>query len=392
MGPFQFAVRPFRQLHGSTPPSVAPIYQTTAFDIDDLKHLRWLMEGDADGYIYTRDGNPNQDAFARTVAVLEGAEAGFVAGSGMGSLSAMTLSRVRSGDHVIVADVLYGRSSQMFRRLMENFGIDVSFVSALQPEAFASARTPKTRMAFIESISNPLMEVPDVPAIVHALGEVPLLVDNTFATPCLLRPLEHGASAVLHSASKYLAGHGDVTMGVVAGAAADIVAARETASIFGTHASPFECWLATRGMRTLPLRVARVSATAMRLAEFLEQHEGVTRVLYPGLRSHPTHAVAKRLLQGGFGGMLSFEIRDADHDRVSRFMRGAIHIPFSPTLADPATTLSHPATTSHRALTEDERSRLGITAGLVRLSVGLEDPELLMSELDTALKVAQHGR
>ncbi len=384
--------RPNRSQHASTPPSVPPIYQTTAFDIDDLKHLNWLMNGEADGYIYTRDGNPNQDAFAQAVAQLERAEAGFVSGSGMGSLSAVTLSYLKAGDHAIVAEMLYGRSLQLYRRLQNDFGVEVSFVNACSPKAFAEARRENTKLAFVESVSNPLLEVVDVPAIAEALDDVPLLVDSTFSTPCLLRPIELGATLVMHSASKYLNGHGDVTMGVVVGPEDRINAAAETASVFGNHASPFECWLASRGLRTLPLRMERVSKTAQTVAEFLYEHPGVSRVLYPGLPQHETHQVAKRLLSNGFGGMLSFEIRDADFDIVNRFMRGAIEIPFSPTLADPATTISHPATTSHRALSAEDRKRFGITDGLVRLSIGLEDPDLLVGELETALAVAKRGR
>ncbi|MFK7821775.1 MAG: PLP-dependent aspartate aminotransferase family protein, partial [Planctomycetaceae bacterium] len=285
--------------------------------------------------------------------------------------------------------MLYGRSLQLYRRLNTDFGVDVSFVDANNPQAFADAKTDKTKLAFIESVSNPLLEVLDIPAIAAAVGEdVPLLVDSTFSTPSLLRPIEHGATLVMHSASKYLSGHGDVTMGVVVGPEDIINKSIETGSIFGHHASPFECWLASRGVRTLPLRMERVSNTAQKVAEFLEQHQQVSRVLYPGLKNHETHDIAARLLPRGFGGMLSFEIRDGDFDAVTRFMRAAIEIPFSPTLADPATTISHPATTSHRALSPEDRQRFGVTDGLVRLSVGLEEPDLLIKELDVALNTA----
>ena len=385
MEPMRSAVRPARQYHASTPPSVPPIYQTTAFDVDDLRHLSWLMDGEADGYIYTRDGNPNQDAFAQTVARLEQAEAGFVSGSGMGSLSAITLAQVKAGDHIVAAEVIYGRSLQLFRRLRDDYGVNVTFVDSNEPQQFADAVTPQTKLGFIESASNPLLEVADIPAIADALGEVPLLVDSTFSTPCLMRPIELGATMVMHSVSKYLSGHGDVTMGVAVGPNTIIEPAIETASTFGNHASPFECWLAARGIRTLHLRMERVSKTARKVAEFLSDHPDVTRVLYPGLPDHKTHEIAKRLLPRGFGGMLSFELRDATDRVVNRFMRGAVEIPFSPTLADPATSISHPATTSHRALTEEQRQRLGITTGLVRLSIGLEDADQLIEELSAAI-------
>lgn len=368
-----------------TRPSAPAIYQTTAFDMHGLEQLEAVAAGQEPGYIYTRDGNPNHDAFASDVARLEGAEAGVAAASGMGAMTAALLAHVRTGDHIVAGRVLYGRTSQMLNHLTASFGVTTTFVDAMQPEEFARAATPQTKLAIVESISNPLMEVADLPAIVVALGEVPLLVDSTFATPCLMRPLEHGARLVFHSASKYLNGHGDVTLGIVVGKRDVIRRVRGMAALYGVNSNPFECWLASRGLRTLPLRMQRVSQTADRLSRFLTTQPGVTRVYYPGLADHPSHTQARRFLAHGFGGMLSFELRGGKPAVAALFRSLADLIPFSPTLADARTTLSYPAGTSHKFMTAAERLEYGIGDGLVRLSVGLESPEDLERELSTAL-------
>lgn len=368
-----------------TRPSAPAIYQTTAFDMHGLEQLDAVASGREAGYIYTRDGNPNHDAFAADVAQLEGAEAGVVCASGMGAMTAVLLAHVKSGEHVVAARVLYGRTAQLLNHLQSSFGVSVTYVDASHPDEFRRAITASTRLAIVESISNPLMEVADLPAIVAAIGEVPLLVDSTFATPCLLRPLQHGAQLVFHSASKYLNGHGDVMLGVVVGPRDRIRKVRGLAALYGVNSNPFECWLASRGLRTLPLRVGRVSATALQLATFLRQQPGVARVFYPGLDDHPSHAVARRLLDGAYGGMLSFDLAEGKPAVAALFRALAECIPFSPTLADARSTLSYPAGTSHKFMTADERREYGIGEGLVRLSVGLEHGTDLERELGLAL-------
>ncbi len=368
----------------ATRPSNPPIYQTTAFDVDGLEQLEDLSSGAQHGYIYTRDGNPNQAAFAADVAALERAEAGAVTASGMGAVSSILLGYLKSGDHVVASRVLYGRTYQLLNDLHRAFGIEVTFADGNDVDDMRRALKPTTKLCLIESISNPLVEVVDLPGIVAAMGEVPVVVDNTFATPCLLRPIEHGASVVFHSASKYLNGHGDVMMGVVAGSQFALTKVRRVAALYGFNANPFESWLASRGLRTLPLRMQRVSATAQRIAEFLLQHEKVARVFYPGLPSHPSHELAKRLLTDGFGGMLSFELKD--EVRVRPLFKALSHsLPFSPTLADARTTLSYPAGTSHKFMAAEERRAFGISDGLIRVSIGLEAPEDLIAELSAAL-------
>ncbi|MGE5190913.1 MAG: trans-sulfuration enzyme family protein [Deltaproteobacteria bacterium] len=368
-----------------TRPSAPAIFQTTAFDMHSLEQLEAVGTGRETGYIYTRDGNPNHDAFAADVARLEGAEAGVVCASGMGAMTAALLAHVKTGDHVVAARVLYGRTSQMLNHLQSTFGVTTTYVDATQPQEFARAVTPQTKLAIVETISNPLMEVADLPAIAAALGEVPLLVDSTFATPCLFRPIEHGARLVFHSASKYLNGHGDVMLGVIVGRRDAVRRVKGLAALYGVNSNPFECWLASRGLRTLPLRMQRVSQTALALARFLTTRPEVERVYYPGLEAHLSHAKARRFLTRGFGGMLSFDLRGGKPAVADFFRALAETIPFSPTLADARTTLSYPAGTSHKFMTADERKAYGIGEGLVRLSVGLESEADLTRELTDGL-------
>ena len=368
-----------------TRPSAPAIFQTTAFDMHGLEQLEAVGTGRETGYIYTRDGNPNHDAFAADVAKLEGAEAGVVCASGMGAMTAALLSHVKAGDHIVAARVLYGRTSQLLNHLQGSFGVTTTYVDATWPEEFARAITPQTKLGIVETISNPLMEVVDLPAIAAALGEVPLLVDSTFATPCLLRPIEHGARLVFHSASKYLNGHGDVMLGVIVGKREAVRRVKGLAALYGVNSNPFECWLASRGLRTLPLRIQRVSQTALALARFLTTQSAVERVYYPGLESHPSHDQARRYLKNGFGGMLSFDLRGGKPAVAGFFRTLADAIPFSPTLADARSTLSYPTGTSHKFMTADERKAYGIGDGLVRLSVGLESEADLARELTEGL-------
>ena len=368
-----------------TRPSAPAIFQTTAFDMHGLEQLEAVAGGRETGYIYTRDGNPNHDAFAKDVARLEGAELGVACASGMGAMTAALLAHVKSGDHVVAARVLYGRTSQLLNHLASAFGVTTTYVDATRPDEFGKAVTEKTKLAIVETISNPLMEVADIPGIVRGLGQVPLLVDSTFATPCLARPLELGAQLVFHSASKYLNGHGDVMLGVVVGARDAIRRVRGLSALYGLNPNPFECWLASRGMRTLPVRVERVSQTAERLARFLTKQPAVTRVFYPGLDEHASRAEAREFLPRGCGGMLSFDLLGGKPAVAQLFRALDELIPFSPTLADARSTLSYPAGTSHKFMTADERRTCGIGDGLVRLSVGLESPDQLERELGEAL-------
>ena len=369
----------------TTPPSSPPLYQTTAFDLHGVEHLDAVTSGAEHGYIYTRDGNPNHAAFAADVAALEHAEAGAVCASGMGAVSAIFLSHLKTGDHIVAGRILYGRTSQQLGELQKRFGIEVTFCDANSPEMLGAAIRANTKLCLVESVSNPLMEVVDLPAVIAAMGEVPVVVDNTFATPCLFRPIDHGAAMVFHSASKYLNGHGDVMLGVVVGNSHAITKVRRITSLFGLNANPFECWLASRGLRTMPLRVRQASQNALAVAKFLEGHASVSRVYYPGLSSHASFEIAQRLLPDGAGGMVAFELQ-AGEDGVRPLFRKLVEtIPFSPTLADVRTTVSWPAGTSHKFMDPDERRAWGISDGLIRLSVGIDSVDDVITELDTAL-------
>lgn len=373
-------------LKSVTSPSAPPIYQTTAFDVPDLDVLNAIYAGDTQGDIYTRDSNPNHSALAESIASLERADAGAVFASGMSAIGSIFLTLTSAGDHVVLARALYGKTIQLASRMQQQFGLTISTFDATRPETLSSQLTDRTRFVLVETVSNPLVEVADIGAIAECLGSrIPLVVDATFTTSELIRPCTLGASVVFHSASKYLNGHGDLMLGVAAGEASLIKRLRETASLFGQNANPFEAWLCQRGLRTLPLRMAQICRTTRELAVHLSMHPAVRRVHYPLLPDHPSREVAQRLYPGGTGGILSIELAGTGFDAVNRFMRAASMIPFSPTLADARTTMSHPATTSHRFMSGAERSAIGIPDELVRISVGLEPVEQLRQELTVAL-------
>lgn len=369
-----------------TTPSAPPIFQSTAFDVPDLNVLQALYSGEVAGDIYTRDSNPNHTALAASIASMEHAEAGAVFASGMGAVGSIFLTLASAGDHVIMARALYGKTVQLATRMQQQFGLSLSTFDSTQPKQLPSLLTSRTKFVLVETVSNPLLEVADIAAIAGTLeNRVPLIVDATFTTPELCRPCSLGAAVVFHSASKYLNGHGDVMLGVAAGEKSLIKRISETASIFGQNANPFESWLCQRGLRTLPLRMQQICRTTRVLAEKLADHPAVRRVYYPLLSSHCSSEVAQRLYPHGSGGIFSVELAGTGFDVVNRFMQAAPMIPFSPTLADARTTMSHPATTSHRFMSPQQRLELGIQDELVRISVGLESPEQLLSELTSAL-------
>ncbi len=378
-------------------PLVPPLHLANVYVFDDLDQVDAVWEGRTGGYVYGRFGTPNHTMLEDTLAALEGGEGGLVAASGMGALSAFLLGGLRPGDHLVAGQDLYGATTALLREQAARWGIDVTLVDATEAAAVEAAIKETTRAIFVEAISNPLLRLADLPALgtLARRRGLALLVDSTFASPALLRPLEHGATAVHHSATKYLSGHGDVTAGVLVGSRSLIDAARAQAIRVGLNLGPFDAWLTQRGVRTLALRMERHSANALELARFLAGRSGVARVHYPGLPEHPQHGLARRLLPDGFGGMLSLELADGAA-AVRRFFRalagdgGALapeaQIAFAPSFGDVTTTWTYPARTSHRPLSEDERAKLGIGPGLVRMSVGIEDVNDLKEALDGALR------
>ncbi|MBL8818534.1 MAG: PLP-dependent transferase [Planctomyces sp.] len=364
-----------------TQPSSPPVYLTAAFDVPGIDVLYGMSAGTHHGHIYTRDSNPNHTALADSIAALEGAEAGAVFASGMGALGSILLTLLSQGDHLIVANALYGRSLQLVERLRLQLGLTVTVADVSNPATFGAAVTSRTRLALVETVSNPLLEVADIQALATSLGSIPLVVDATFSTPELIRPLSLGASIVFHSASKYLNGHGDLMLGVAAGSANMMKRLTETASLFGQNANPFESWLCQRGLRTLPLRMKQTCDSTRKIADFLASHPAVRRVHYPLLTSHRSFQLASRLYPHGTGGIVSFELNGGGEASVNQFIQHSTSIPFSPTLADARTTISWPAGTSHKFMSAERRAEMGITTELIRLSVGLEPHELLIAEL-----------
>jgi cystathionine beta-lyase/cystathionine gamma-synthase len=370
-------------------PLVEPIYASAVFRVAGLEQLGAIYAGRETGYLYTRDGNPNHTALERTVAAIEGAEAALVCATGMAAVAVALLALVESGGHVVAGAALYGVSTRLIREEWRRLGVSADFVDATDARAVERALRPETRLVFVETLSNPLLTLADVPGIAAACRArgVALVVDNTF-TPCLIRPLEHGADVVMHSVTKYLGGHSDLTLGALAGTRAFIDRARSVASAWGAAANPFEAWLALRGIRTLTLRMERACENAARIAAFLEGHAAVERVHYPGLPGYPQAELARALLPHGAGAMVAFSLRP-ESVSAGAFMERLRLIPFAPSLADTTTTLSYPAGTSHRALSEAERAAAGIDDRLIRLSVGIDHVDDILDDLGQAL--GDHG-
>ncbi|WP_263145841.1 PLP-dependent aspartate aminotransferase family protein [Pseudomonas sp. RIT-PI-AD] len=363
-----------------------PIYETSVFVYDSLEQVDDFLAGNPDNYMYTRLGNPNQAALEALIRDLEGGEAALFSASGMASVSAALLGRLSAGDHLVASRELYGTTQSLIEKELSRFGIEATLVDIGDLAAVAAAITPRTRLIYTETASNPLVRVSDVPALAdlaHRHG-VKLLVDNTFLSPALYQPLADGADLVLHSTTKYLNGHSDATGGILVGDAQWIAEARRFQINAGGSASPFEAWLTFRGAKTLGLRMRAHSANAQALAEALEAHPRVAKVHYPGLPSHPDHALARRLFPKGCSGMLAFTLHGG-LKQVDGLIRALRHTAFAPSLAGVASSITHPGKTSHRALSADTLSQLDIHDGTIRVSVGIEDAEDILAEFRQAL-------
>jgi cystathionine gamma-synthase len=302
----------------------------------------------------------------------------------------MFLGLLKAGDHIVAGDQLYGKSLKLLRDDLPRFGVSATFADPTDASAMREAMRPGTKLILVELVSNPTLRIADLEAVARLSREsgAMLAVDNTFTTPRACRPFDHGADIVIHSVTKLLAGHSDATLGWVAATSPERNAAmRDAAMSWGLTPSPFDCWLAERGLHSFDLRFERASATAARLAEALASMEGVAQVLYPGRADHPDHNRAGDLLRGRFGNMLSFRLKGG-RAQANAFLRAAEHIAFAPTLGDVSTTLSHPASSSHRALSVEERARLGVDEGFIRVSVGIEDADQLIGEIRSAVAAA----
>ena len=368
-------------------PFVPPLYQSSVYTIPDLDALDRLYSGEATGFIYARDNHPNAQQLADHLTLLESGTWSLVCGSGMAAISVCLLPLLRQGDRIVASNRLYGRTTQMFRQELPRFGVQTTFVDCNDLDAVKAALQTPARVLFVETMSNPLCRTVDLPALagLSRMAGAKFIVDNTFATPALCKPLELGADLVMESLTKMMGGHADVTLGSVTARDADLQpSAAMVSSVWGLASNPFDCWLALRGLETLTLRMRVATANASALAEWLAAQPGVTRVVYPGRSDHPDHALAKRLLPGGFGNMMCFEL-DGGRDAVNRFMRQAPGIAFSPSLGSTRTTCSYPWATSHRYDSPAEKGRQGIGAGLVRLSVGVEELGAIQKEFAKGL-------
>jgi len=374
-------------------PTSVPIYQAATFSSADADELGAVTTGAVAGYVYARLGNPTVDALADAIAELHGAEAAFASATGMAAIHLAVGSLVGAGDRIVATRNLYGTTRALFTRVLARLGVETVFVDPADHGAVEAALAAEpTRLLYLETISNPTIAVADLPALA-ALGRrhgAAVVVDNTFASPYLCRPLELGADLVVESATKYLSGHSDVLAGVVAGSAERIAPVRALHVETGGTLAPFSAFLVLRGLPTLALRMERHAATAARLAAWLETAPGVARVLYPMLSSHPDHAVAALLLPTG-GGMLAVEL--AGGAPAARAFVDALRIPErTASLGSIHTIVVHPPSTTHRQLTPAELEAAGIAPGLLRVSVGLEDPDDLAADMAQALEAARATR
>jgi cystathionine beta-lyase/cystathionine gamma-synthase len=372
-------------------PVSTPIYPSVGYIYDDMRDLDAIFGGERVGFVYTRYGSPTVGNFEQALAVLEGAGDAVAFASGMAAIHAALMGAgVRAGLAVVAAADVYGATYALLEKLFAQLDVRVRFVDIANLDQVAAAVRAQQPVALLcETMSNPLIKVADVPAlaeIAHAAGAA-LIVDNTFATPYLFRPMEHGADYVVHSATKYLGGHGDVMAGAVACSSERGRDLRERQKLLGANLGPQEAWLALRGLKTLPLRMRQHCANADVVAGWLVTHPAVTQVHFPGLPDHPQHAVAERLFDGrGFGGMMSFDLKDAGQAQVFRFMEALRLVLPATTLGDVYSLTLYPAHSSHRQLAPEVRAAIGIGDGLVRLSVGIEDVQDIIDDLRQALE------
>lgn len=365
----------------ATPPLDVPVYRASTFRFASSREVRRYEEGGKDLYLYSRYENPTVRALERRLAALEGAEDGLVFASGMAALSTVFLSLLSSGDRVLASSAIYGGTQRLLRDHLPRLGIDVEW---LELERLAAARWPPARVVFVESPTNPALRLVDLAAVArqaHALG-AKLVVDGTFATPVLQRPLRYGADVVVHSATKAIAGHGDLTAGAALGSRRALAPVAALRRVLGGILGPDDAFQLSRSLKTLELRVLRQSGTALLLAKRLARDRRVSAVHYPGLRSHPDHALARRQLRA-FGGLVTIDLGSLQAAR--RFFDRLELVARAVSLGGAESLASLPVETSHAGCGEEALRRAGVTPGMVRLSIGLEDPRDLWEDLDQAL-------
>lgn len=368
----------------------APIFQTSTFVFDTAEQGERRFAGEEEGYIYSRLGNPTVKALEDRIAVLEGAEAGLAFASGMAAVSAVLLALTKANDHIICSQGLYGCTFGLLKLMKEKYNIEHDFCEMKTADELEAIIRPETTCIYIETPINPTMKMIDlelVAAVAHKHG-IPVVVDNTFSTPYLQKPLEHGCDIVLHSATKYICGHGDVIAGLAAGKQ-DLISqvAKSTLKDIGGILSPFDAWLLLRGLKTLPVRMDRHSENAEKIFQMLKKEPMIERVYYPGDTEHPDYLIKEKQMKQG-GGLISFEVKGTKAD-AQRLLNELKLIKIAVSLGDAETLIQHPATMTHAVVPEHSRLEMGITDQLVRLSVGLENWEDLWADLKRALTAVE---
>ena len=359
---------------------IPPIYSTATYVLDEV--------GKDKGFDYTRSSNPTRQVLENNLAAIEGGEFGISYASGMAAVDSC-MKLLKAGDHVVCSDDVYGGVSRHFNRVLANYGLSFTYVDTSQPETVRQAVRPETRMLWIETPTNPLLKITDIEVMASISKENGLYfgVDSTFATPVFLRPLELGADIVMHSTTKYLSGHNQIIGGIVVTNRADIAdQLKFIQKTIGAVSSPFDCWLTLLGLKTLSLRMERHAANAQQVAVFLEGHPKVAKVIYPGLESHPQHAIAKTQMSG-FSGMISFELTGGI-EAGKAVMNGVELAGLAESLGAVETMITHPATMTHAEVPDADRHARGLSDGLVRLSVGIEDVDDIIADLAQALEAA----
>lgn len=361
------------------------MYLTSSFVVDDAEDAALKFSGQAPGYTYSRFGNPTVSAFEERLAALEGAERALGTASGMAAILSLCMAHLKAGDHILASNSLFGATIQLFNNYLVKFGVEVSYVAPTNPQAWSDAVKPNTKLFFLETPSNPLTDIADLAALAEIAHQhsALLVVDNSFCTPVLQKPLALGADLVVHSATKYLDGQGRVLGGAVAGANALIEPIYFFLRTAGPSLSPFNAWVLHKGLETLPLRMRAHSENALKLADWLEKHPKVEKVYYPWLTSHPQFALAKKQQSAG-GGIVSFELAGG-REAAWQVVNNVRLISRTSNLGDVRSTITHPATTTHGRLTPEARAAAGIREGLLRISVGLEHIDDLIADLSRSL-------
>jgi methionine-gamma-lyase len=363
-----------------------PIYPASVYAFADADEGAAIHNEEKDGYYYGRLGNPTQRALEAAMAELENGEQALALASGMAAISAAVLSIVKTGDHIVAPQSMYSTAYNLFHHLAEQFSIETTFIDATETENYRTAVRHNTKLFWLETPTNPLVLITDLEAVAGIAREhdIKTVADNTFATPYNQRPLELGVDAVIHSATKYLGGHSDLTAGILVGSSEIVEVARHGANkLYGGNIAPQVAWLVLRGIKTLALRMERHNSNASALANMLGDHPGVEAVYYPGLESHPNHDIAKRQMPGGYGGMIGLDLGTVEAGKA--FANAVKLCTLATSLGGVETILQHSASMTHASISREERMKAGISDGLIRLSVGVEDIDDLADDLTQAL-------